>query len=149
VVGAAFGQLSHLALKQLAACGRPLRMTPWRMILVEDMRQMPRAAGLISEAHDPALRVIACSGAPRCREAHADTRTLAAALAPHIAVDARLHVSGCSKGCAHSGPSAITLVATSAGFDLIRNGSTRDAPALQGLSGAAIVENPSVLVGGH
>ena len=149
VVGAAFGQLSHSALKQLAACGRPLRMTPWRMILLEDMRQMPRATGLITEAHDPALRVIACSGAPRCREAHADTRTLAAALAPHIAVDARLHVSGCPKGCAHSGPSAITLVATGAGFDLIRNGSTRDAPALQGLSGADIVESPAVLVGGH
>jgi precorrin-3B synthase len=110
---------------------------------------MPRSADLITEADDPALRVIACSGAPRCREAHADTRTLAAALAPHVAPHDRLHVSGCAKGCAHSGPASVTLVATREGFDLIRGGSTRDAPHLRGLSSAAVVENPSVLAGGR
>jgi precorrin-3B synthase len=93
------------------------------------------------------LRVAACSGAPRCGQAHADTRALAAALAPHLAKDARLHVSGCAKGCAHSGPASITLVATREGFDLVRGGSVRDAPALRGLSGAGILANPSVLRG--
>jgi precorrin-3B synthase len=113
------------------------------------MHEMPRSADLITDADDPALRVIACSGAPRCREAHADTRALAATLAPHIAANARLHVSGCTKGCAHSGSASITLVATREGFDLIRDGSTRDAPALRGLSAARIVKNPSVLLGGR
>jgi precorrin-3B synthase len=149
MVGVAFGQLPHSVLHHLASCAPALRMTPWRMILVEGMREMPGGADLITEADDPALRVIACSGAPRCREAHADTRALAAALAPHIASDARLHVSGCAKGCAHSGPAAITLVATRHGFDFIRCGSTRDVPVLRGLSGAGIVKNPSVLVGGR
>jgi len=149
MVGVAFGQLSHTALSHLAACAQALRMTPWRMILVEGMHEMPRSADLITDADDPALRVIACSGAPRCREAHADTRALAATLAPHIAANARLHVSGCTKGCAHSGSASITLVATREGFDLIRDGSTRDAPALRGLSAARIVKNPSVLLGGR
>jgi precorrin-3B synthase len=149
LVGVAFGQLPHATLGQLAGCGHALRMTPWRMLLSEGKRRMPRAAGLVTEPYDPALRIVACSGAPRCREAHADTRGLAAALAPNIGAAARLHVSGCAKGCAHAGAAAVTLVATSAGFDLVRNGSTRDAPVLRGLTGADIVRDPSILIGGH
>lgn len=149
LVGIAFGQMLHTTLHQFSGCGHALRMTPWRMVLSEGKREMPSGAGLITEPYDPALRVIACSGAPRCREAHADTRALAAALAPHIALDMRLHVSGCAKGCARSGASAVTLVATSAGFDLVRGGSTRDEPVLRGLNGADIVSDPSILVGGH
>lgn len=148
LVGIAFGQLPHAQLRDLAAGARVLRMTPWRMILAEGLREMPHCAELITRGDDPALRVIACSGAPRCREAHADTRRLATALAPHVAGDARLHVSGCAKGCAHSGRAAITLVATREGFDLIRDGTTRDAPLLRGLSGADIIERPSMLAGG-
>lgn len=149
MVGVAFGQMLHSTLHQFAGCGHALRMTPWRMVLSEGKREMPNGAGLITEPHDPALRVIACSGAPRCREAHADTRALAAAIAPRIAADARLHVSGCGKGCAHSGAAAVTLIATHAGFDLVRDGSTRDEPVLRGLDGADIVSDPSILVGGH
>ncbi|MBR1363522.1 precorrin-3B synthase [Bradyrhizobium ottawaense] len=149
MVGVAFGQMLHTTLHQFAGCGHALRMTPWRMVLSEGKREMPSAPGLITEPFDPALRVIACSGAPRCREAHADTRALAAALAPRIAADARLHVSGCGKGCAHSGAAAVTLVATRAGFDLVRGGSIRDEPVLRGLNGADIVSDPSILVGGN
>ncbi|MET4117542.1 precorrin-3B synthase [Bradyrhizobium sp. JR4.1] len=149
MVGVAFGQMAHATLNQFAGCGHALRMTPWRMVLSEGKRAMPNVTGLITEAYDPALRVIACSGAPRCREAHADTRGLAAALAPNIGAAARLHVSGCAKGCAHSGPAAITLVATGAGFDLVRAGSTRDEPILRGLNRDDIVRDPSILMGGH
>ncbi len=149
MVGIAFGQMPHMTLTQLSGCGHALRMTPWRMVLSEGKRTMPTASGLITEAYDPALRVIACSGAPRCREAHADTRGLAAALAPNIGGAARLHVSGCAKGCAHSGAAAITLVATAKGFDLVRGGSTRDEPILRGLDRDDIVRDPSILMGGH
>jgi precorrin-3B synthase len=145
--GMAFGQLISTALRYLGNCAHALRMTPWRMILAEGMQEMPRCEGLIVQAGDPMLRVIACSGAPRCAQAHADTRALAAALAPCVAEDARLHVSGCAKGCAHSGPASITLVATGEGFDLVRGGSVRDAPVQRGLSGAGILTNPSVLWG--
>ncbi|WP_028349640.1 precorrin-3B synthase [Bradyrhizobium murdochi] len=147
LIGAAFGQLSHSALRHLAGCTPALRMTPWRMMLAEGLHELPRTPDLITRADDPALRAIACSGAPRCREAHADTRGLAAALAPQIAAGARLHVSGCAKGCAHSGPASITLVGTGDGFDLVRDGSTRDRPVRRGLSGASLVKDPSILVG--
>lgn len=149
MVGVAFGQIPHATLSQLSACGRSLRMTPWRMVLSEGMRTMPSAAGLITEADDPALRVIACSGAPRCHEAHADTRALAAALAHNIGAASQLHVSGCAKGCAHSGAAAITLVATAAGFDLVRGGSARDEPIVRGLGREDIVRDPSILMGAH
>ncbi|MDA9430614.1 precorrin-3B synthase [Bradyrhizobium sp. CCBAU 51627] len=149
MVGIAFGQLSHATLNQLSGCGHALRMTPWRMVLSEGKRTMPSASGLITDAFDPALRVIACSGAPRCRAAHADTRGLAAELAHHIGAAAQLHVSGCAKGCALSGAAAITLVATATGFDLVRGGSTRDEPVLRGLDRDDIVRDPSLLMGGH
>jgi precorrin-3B synthase len=147
--GVAFGQIAHTALQWLASRANGLRMTPWRMLLAEGLNEMPACEGLITHADDPLLRVVACSGAPRCPEAYADTRALAAALAPHISADARLHVSGCAKGCAQSGPASITLVATAEGFDLIRNGSTRDKPARGRLSIADILANPSVLLGGR
>lgn len=149
MVGVAFGQLPYQTLSRLASDARALRITPWRMLLLEGLREMPRDADLITHPGDPALRVIACSGAPRCGEAFADTRALASALAPHIPADARLHVSGCAKGCAHSGSAEITLVAARDGFDLIRNGSTRDAPVMHSLSGASLIANPSILAGGR
>ncbi|WP_315831803.1 precorrin-3B synthase [Bradyrhizobium prioriisuperbiae] len=149
MVGVAFGQLTCDLLGDLAGHAQGLRLTPWRMILAEGLREMPENKSLITNPDNPMLRVVACSGAPACRDAHADTRTLAAALAPHLPADARLHVSGCVKGCAQSAPAAITLVATSSGFDLVRGGSTRDIPVLRGLSCAGMVANPSALVGGH
>ncbi len=147
--GVAFGQITHTTLRWLAAHANGLRTTPWRMLLAEGLNQMPACEGLITRADDPLLRVVACSGAPRCPEAYADTRAFAARLAPHIAADARLHVSGCAKGCAQSGPATITLVATAEGFDIVHSGSTRDAPAQRGLMEANILANPSVLLGGR
>src|SRR5882757_8620082 len=96
MVGVTFGQVSHSTLSRLAARAQALRLTPWRMLLAEGMREMPDGTELITQPDDPALRAIACTGAPCCGEAHADTRTLASALAPRIPADARLHVSGCA-----------------------------------------------------
>ncbi len=148
MVGVAFGQMPHQTLNHLAASAQALRMTPWRMLLAEGMRQMPDGVDIVTDANDPALRVIACSGAPRCGEARADTRALASVLARHIPPDARLHVSGCTKGCAHSGPADVTLVATEGGFDLIRCGTTRDAPVKRGLTNSDLAADPLLLMGG-
>jgi precorrin-3B synthase len=134
LVGLAFGQMQSETLGYLANLAPGLRLTPWRMILVEDVREMPRHQGLVTQSNDPLLRVVACTGAPACPEAHAKTRELAASLAPQLAPDARLHVSGCAKGCAHPNASDITLVGTSDGFDLVRDGSPRDVPARRRLT---------------
>ncbi len=148
LVGLAFGQMRSETLSFLAALASGLRMTPWRMILAEGACEMPRHEDLVTRADDPLLRVVACTGAPDCPEAHAQTRMLAAALAPHIGADERLHVSGCAKGCAHPGRSTITLVATASGFDLVRHGTARDRPALQGLDPAKILSDVDALMGG-
>lgn len=149
LVGLAFGQLQSESLAYLAGLGPGLRLTPWRMILIEGFGEMPRRDGLVTRADDPLLRVTACTGAPGCPGAHAETRKLAAALAPHIPADARLHVSGCVKGCAHPKPSHITLVGTPKGFDLVRDGSARDVPDLRGLDPAKILAHVGVLMGGR
>jgi precorrin-3B synthase len=138
LVGFAFGQMHGETLNFLAGLAPRLRLTP-RMILVEDLYEMPQHDGLVTRADDPLLRVAACTGAPSCPEAHAKTRAFGATLALYIAADTRLHVSGCAKGCAHPAPSDITLVGTPGGFDLVRNGSARDIPVKRGLSVADVL----------
>ena len=138
LVGLAFGQMQSETLDFLAGLGPGLRLTPWRMLLIERLSAMPQHEGLVTRADDPLLRVIACTGAPACPESRAETRKLAASLAPHLAPDVRLHVSGCAKGCAHPKASDLTLVGTPDGFDLVRNGSPRDVPIRRGLTIADI-----------
>ena len=145
LVGLAFGQLKAAALRDLAERADGLRLTPWRMIFAEGLRDMPPGDGFVIAADDPILRVTACSGAPSCKEAHAETRALAAALAAHIPADGLLHVSGCAKGCAHPGPAPLTLVATAHGFDLVRDGSARDMPSVRGLRRDRMLADPSLL----
>jgi precorrin-3B synthase len=147
LVGIAFGQLSAAALALLARRSTDLRITPWRMILAEGLQEMPQFEGLVTAADDPRLAIDACTGRPACPQANADTRALATALAPHLGAGASLHVSGCAKGCAHPGISAITLVATDDGFDLIRNGSAGDKPLVHGLTRETLLADPSVLAG--
>ena len=147
LVGLAFGQMQSATLEFLAECAAGLRLTPWRMIFAEGLCEMPEQDGIVSDADDPLLRVSACTGAPSCQAAHSETRALATTLAPHMPAQAHLHISGCAKGCAHPGAAAVTLVANANGFDLIRDGSTRDAPARRGLTRAHILADPRALLG--
>ena len=137
LLGFAFGRMQAETLAALAALG-PLRVTPWRMLLVQGLRQLPDLLDVIRAAGDPIRRVEACSGAPACLQGLAPVRDLARRLAPQVPPGKRLHVSGCAKGCAHPGPAEITLVATAAGFDLIRNGTAAAQPDLRGLPADAI-----------
>ncbi|MDO9236142.1 MAG: precorrin-3B synthase [Aquabacterium sp.] len=136
VVGFEFGQMSVDTLRTLSALS-PLRLTPWRSVLVEGAQRVPARPTLITHANDVRLRVSACTGAPGCTQAAAPTRALAQALAPLVPPSHTLHVSGCSKGCAHP-HKALTLVATSAGFDLIQHGTAASPPDARDLNPAAI-----------
>src|SRR5579872_74063 len=147
LVGLAFGQMRSETLRFLAALAPGLRMTPWRMILLEGVCEMPGHDAIVTRADNPLLRVSACIGAPSCSQAHARTRRLAAELAPHMSANERLHVSGCAKGCAHPGPSTITLVGTPSGLDLVRHGTARDRPALQGLVPKKILSDIGAFMG--
>jgi precorrin-3B synthase len=117
-----FGQIHASLLAALAT--HCLRVTPWRMLLVEGVaRHHP---GLIVTQDDPRLRVTACTGAPGCPQGLQPTRDLARILAPQVPQGQHLHVSGCAKGCAHPKPADLCLVATAAGFDIIPNGRASD-----------------------
>lgn len=144
MVGFEFGQVPAELLDALSELGA-LRMTPWRMLLIEGISAMPDLLGLITRPHDPMLRVIACTGAPGCLQAAQPTRALARSLAPHLPDGVVLHVSGCAKGCAHPGPTAFTLTAQAGGFDLIRDGHAWDLPLRWGMTAEYLAAHPAIL----
>ncbi len=148
LVALEFGQMSAKTLKALADQG-PLRLTPWRMLLIEGASNIAPLPGLILDATDPRLRVSACTGAPGCLQALSATRDLARDLAPHVPDGAHLHVSGCAKGCAHPGPAPLTLTATACDtFALIRHGTAADEPLEPPLSARTLRAAPERLTEG-
>ncbi|UWR22335.1 precorrin-3B synthase [Sulfitobacter sp. S190] len=133
LVGLAFGAMQTETLSTLAKHGG-LRLTPWRLLLVESARALPDIADVITDPDDPLLRITACTGPPRCAQGLAPTRALGRTLAPHLGPEQSLHISGCTKGCAHPRPAPLTLTATPDGYDLIENGTAADAPVRTGLT---------------
>lgn len=143
LVALEFGQITARAFAGLGA----LRLTPWRMLLLETDAGLPE--GVIAAPEDPRLRATACSGAPACLQARAATRDLARALAPHVPAGMHLHVSGCAKGCAHPGAAARVLTATGPDrFDLIRAGKADGLPQRKDLTAAQLRGDPAILTEG-
>ena len=136
LVGVELGQLTANTLTTLSTLG-DLRITPWRLLLIEGVHQTPDVDGLITRADDPRLRVVACIGAPGCLQAHTATRDLARAVAPLVPVGSLLHVSGCAKGCAHP-RDTLTLVGTPIGMNLVRHGKASSAPDARALKPEAM-----------
>jgi precorrin-3B synthase len=115
--GLPFGHIEARALRSLvdAPHVHTVRITPWRIILVEGAA-VAAGEGLLVSPVDPLLRADACPGAPFCPQATVSTRDLARALAPFVA--GRLHVSGCAKGCARPQATDVTLTGRDGLFDL-------------------------------
>ncbi len=142
LVGFEFGQMRAETLAALAGLG-DMRVTPWRMLLVEGAG-LPQVAGAITDADDPRLRVVACTGAPACLQGLADVRGLARRLAVHVPEGRVLHLSGCAKGCAHPAAADVVLTATATGYGLIRRGTAADA-ALRHLTEDELLAQPELL----
>ena len=118
-----------------------VRLSPWRGLVFPAVRQQHLAAlmalasgaGLITEPDDPRLGVFACPGRPDCANASVMTRRdasrLAAVARPMLRAGACIHVSGCAKGCAHSGPAALTLVGDHGAYRVVVDGSSHDPAA--------------------
>ena len=133
ILGAPFGQIAAKALRDLieTSGATALRTTPWRLFLLEDAVPC-ETSDFLTSADDPRLTVDACPGAPMCQSASVQTRDLAGWLAG--LTGKRIHISGCSKGCARARPSDLTLVGRDGMFDLVKDGHAWDAPFLSGLS---------------
>ena len=148
-VAAPFGHLHASNLRRLIETARvayalDLRLTPWRVLIVTGLTEYAAArfthqTSLITDADDPRLAIAACSGAPACLRGSTPVRADAALLAgtaffgaPRDGVS--IHVSGCSKGCAHTGTAPWTLVGHEGRYDLVRGGRAADAPIAHGLT---------------
>ncbi|MCA8926746.1 MAG: cobalamin biosynthesis protein CobG [Alphaproteobacteria bacterium] len=141
VLGLAFGQADSRGLARLIreTRAKALRVTPWRLIVLEGARTLPRSLSpdFVTEPDAPVLRAAACAGAPFCPQASVETRTLARRLAPRVS--GSLHVSGCAKGCARPGLADWVLTGRQGRFDLVRDGRPGDPPEQSGLTAAAIL----------
>jgi len=143
-VGLAFGHADATTLEELAEAAKAagatgMRAAPGRSLIAIGLTQISAATfatmaeqqGFIVHADDPRRRVIACAGAPICASAYIAARAMAPSVAKTlepIQGGARtIHISGCSKGCAHPGPAALTVVGTPEGCALVANGTARDA----------------------
>ena len=116
-----------------------LRLSPWRGVAlpgiapadVPALAVEARAAGLILNPTDPRLAVFACPGQPACASAttdiHGDATRLAEAARAVLMAGAKVHVSGCPKGCAHPGSADLTLVGDGGAYRVVPGGSPRDA----------------------
>jgi len=144
IIGLPFGRSDAATLDRLCALAESfgdgdIRLSPWRGIAFRGLRRSDAAAllglgdelGLITDDDDPRLSVQACAGKPACLRAQtptmADAALLAQAAAKLLAGGLTMHVSGCVKSCAHPGPSALTLVGRDGHYDVVIDGTTRDA----------------------
>ncbi len=152
-VAAPFGEMDSTDFSALIghahrAGASGVRLAPWRTLFLTGVT--PRGAaslvkeaaklGFILDAGDRRLRVASCPGAPACLHGVHGLRDDAlrwARLLPQ-GEGVILHVSGCAKGCARPIPTAATLVATEAGYDLVLAGRAVDDPAQTSLAGPAV-----------
>lgn len=128
------GILNGEQMDALIACGElvtdegdgvaPLRITPWRRVVVRDLeepaalaaRELLAAVGLVLEPNDAWARVTACAGRPGCAKSltdvQADARAFAAGCSPE---GPAVHWAGCERGCGvpHGG---VALLAAQDGY---------------------------------
>jgi precorrin-3B synthase len=142
-VGLAFGHTDADALGQLIDAAkiveaRGIRTAPGRALLIVGIAPAMTPAlsaaadrlGFIVRPADPRRHIAACSGMPLCASAQVPTRTLGPGVATAAAslLDGSLtvHLSGCTKGCAHARAAALTMVGERGGCGVVVNGAACD-----------------------
>jgi precorrin-3B synthase len=119
------GVLPARVAEYLAAIEAPLVVTPWRSVLVCDLREevadvalgVLAPLGLVFDENSPWLKVSACTGSPGCGHSAADVRADAALSLDARDADARghRHFVGCERACG-SPLAGEVLVATGDGY---------------------------------
>ncbi|MFJ2676145.1 precorrin-3B synthase [Streptomyces sp. NPDC087525] len=136
-VHARLGRLTAAQWRLLAAAANgPLRVTPWRGVIVPGVAPAAagatldrlRTAGLITGPGSPWHGVGACTGRPGCAKALADVRSDAAAAVSRGSGGLPVHWSGCARRCGHpQGGRWVDVVATGEGrYDISVQGEAPD-----------------------
>lgn len=133
--------LQTLASDVLRAGATGLRLAPGRALLfvglgspesAGKLQVAARRLGFIVDRSDPRRHIAACPGAPHCTSAALSTRDLAPSIASSAAAlldgSLTLHLSGCAKGCAHHGRTALTVVGIGDEAGLVIDGSAQNIP---------------------
>ena len=150
-------QLRKLADAIVAHGGEEIRLSPWRALYTgwpdrSSARSILDAAardGLIIDPRDPLLQIEACPGAPGCSSTALDTRGDGRRIAswlPRFRFTGTVHVSGCAKGCAKSGPADLVLVGSEGHYGVVRNGTAQD-HATRHLAFAELAADPGDIFG--
>jgi precorrin-3B synthase len=116
-----------------------IRLSPWRALYAavpgrragQHLLDAAESDGWIVDPADSLLQVEACPGSSGCRSTSLDTRRdgrRLARLLPQFGFTGTVHVSGCAKGCAKSGPSDLVLVGADGTYGIVRNGTSLDHP---------------------
>ncbi|MCL7376455.1 precorrin-3B synthase [Streptomyces sp. 35G-GA-8] len=125
-VHARLGRLTVAQWRLLAAAANgPLRVTPWRGVIVpgvapamaDAVLDRLRTAGLVTDPGSPWYGVGACTGRPGCAKALADVRSdaTAAALSRPGSEGLPVYWSGCARRCGHPQGRWVDVVATGEG----------------------------------
>ncbi|TPO07551.1 precorrin-3B synthase [Mesorhizobium sp. B1-1-5] len=131
--------LIDLATQALHLGATEIRLAPGRALLFlglsapSSLQSSATALGFVTDPADPRTRIAACPGTPACASGRIATRAVAETIAKESAdlLDASLtlHISGCAKGCAHPGTTALTLVGDENGAGLVVDGTAKTLPA--------------------
>lgn len=128
------GQFEAIVDAAEAAGARDLRPGPERTLIATGLSEgaadtfAARLAtfGCITISGDPRAAIAACAGAPACASAHIPARALAPVLAeafaPLLDGTVSLHLSACTKGCAHPAPASLAFVGMDGGVALVHDG---------------------------
>jgi precorrin-3B synthase len=151
-LGLPFGHSDVDVLDALVAAARRagasgLRTAPGRVLLVlgltpsaaRDLGAQARSLGVIDDPNDPRCKVIACAGAPVCASGQIPARSLARVVATAIrgqlAGRELMHVSGCSKGCAHPSDATIAIFGREGVCDIRLDGRSAGSVTVESLPG--------------
>ncbi|MDE3016518.1 MAG: hypothetical protein KGI29_06325 [Pseudomonadota bacterium] len=131
-LGLLFGRITADALLWLADKADGLAdgiitLSPWRTMRLHGVAAASADAllaeaervGFIIHTHDARRSIEACPGAPACKSAQGETRSLALAIAgalPNVAQT--IHVSGCAKGCACPRKTEVVITAGNGLYDV-------------------------------
>ena len=114
-----------------SAPGRTLLLGPIDEMTGFVLATVADGLGFVVDARDVRRRVVACPGTPYCASGLIAARALAADIAatlPASEADIAVHVSGCTKGCAHPTAAPLTIVGTEQEYGIVHNGTARTRP---------------------